>query len=112
MIDIFFFSQKYAASFVENGYEHKMDLAELKEEVRFDLMIIMRSLKSVRITQISPTIVGNKGFKIDSILLLFSYYYKGMNNPSSTTYVTILTVIILISNSHERYLFYFVLLNF
>ena len=89
-----------------------MDLAELKEEVRFDLMIIMRSLKSVRITQISPTIVGNKGFKIDSILLLFSYYYKGMNNPSSTTYVTILTVIILISNSHERYLFYFVLLNF
>ena len=53
-------------------------------------MIIMRSLKSVRITQISPTIVGNKGFKIDSILLLFSYYYKGMNSPLSTTYVTTL----------------------
>ena len=53
-------------------------------------MIIMSSLKSVRITQISPTIVGNKGFKIDSILLLFSYYYKGMNSPLSTTYVTTL----------------------
>ena len=50
-------------------------------------MIIMRSLKSVRITQISLTIVGNKCFKIDSILLLFSHYYKGMNSPLSTTYV-------------------------
>ena len=50
-----------------------MDLAELKEEVRFDLMIIMRSLKSVRITQISPTIVGYRFYIITFFLLLQSY---------------------------------------
>ena len=32
---------------------------------------MMRSLKSVRITQINLTIVGNKDFKMDSISLLF-----------------------------------------
>ena len=53
-------------------------------------MTMMRSLKSVRITQINLTIVGNKDFKMDSISLLFSYYDKGMNNPLSTTYVTTL----------------------
>lgn len=34
-------------------------------------MTMMRSLKSVRITQINLTIVGNKDFKMDSISLLF-----------------------------------------
>lgn len=32
-------------------------------------------------------IVGNKGFKIDFILLFFFYYYKGMNSFLFIIYV-------------------------
>ena len=34
---MFFFRQKYAAGFVENGYELMMDLAGLQEEVSLTL---------------------------------------------------------------------------